>query len=122
MPVARVPAERPFEAGPRQAVLNHEIFGDVIAVVIKREVVKRRRQINRQRAQQQLVSKAAYTILTLYNQMMPPTTNYEFPDPDCDLDYVPNVARKAHIEVALSNSFGFGGTNGTLVIRRWTEK
>jgi 3-oxoacyl-[acyl-carrier-protein] synthase II len=63
---------------------------------------------------------AAYTTLTLYNQLMPPTINYQFPDPDCDLDYVPNVARKAHIEVALSNSFGFGGTNGTLVFRRWT--
>ncbi len=63
---------------------------------------------------------AAYTILTIYNQLMPPTINYEFPDPDCDLDYVPNVARKAQIEVALSNSFGFGGTNGTLVFRRWT--
>jgi len=63
---------------------------------------------------------AAYTTLTLYNQLMPPTMNYEFPDPDCDLDYVPNVARKAKIEVALSNSFGFGGTNGTLVFRRWT--
>ncbi len=65
---------------------------------------------------------AAYTVLTLYNQIMPPTINYEFPDPDCDLDYVPNVARKARIEVALSNSFGFGGTNGTLVFKRWTEK
>ena len=64
---------------------------------------------------------AAYTILTIYNQLMPPTINYEFPDPDCDLDYVPNTARKAQIEVALSNSFGFGGTNGTLVFRRWTE-
>ncbi len=63
---------------------------------------------------------AAYTTLTLYNQLMPPTMNYEFPDPDCDLDYVPNVARKAKIEVALSNSFGFGGTNGTLVFKRWT--
>jgi len=63
---------------------------------------------------------AAYTTLTLYNQLIPPTMNYEFPDPDCDLDYVPNVARKAKIEVALSNSFGFGGTNGTLVFRRWT--
>ena len=64
---------------------------------------------------------AAYTVLTIYNQLMPPTINYEFPDPDCDLDYVPNTARKAQIEVALSNSFGFGGTNGTLVFRRWTE-
>ncbi len=63
---------------------------------------------------------AAYTTLTLYNQLMPPTMNYEFPDPDCDLDYVPNLARKAKIEVALSNSFGFGGTNGTLVFKRWT--
>ena len=63
---------------------------------------------------------AAYTTLTIYNQLMPPTINYEFPDPDCDLDYVPNVARKAQIDVALSNSFGFGGTNGTLVFRRWT--
>jgi 3-oxoacyl-[acyl-carrier-protein] synthase II len=63
---------------------------------------------------------AAYTTLTIYNQLMPPTINYEFPDPDCDLDYVPNTARKAQIQVALSNSFGFGGTNGTLVFRRWT--
>ncbi|MGO9021834.1 MAG: beta-ketoacyl-ACP synthase II [Syntrophobacteraceae bacterium] len=63
---------------------------------------------------------AAYTALTIYNQLMPPTINYEFPDPDCDLDYVPNVARKAQIEMAISNSFGFGGTNGTLVFRRWT--
>lgn len=62
---------------------------------------------------------AAYTVLTIYNQLMPPTINYEFSDPDCDLDYVPNVARKAQIEVALSNSFGFGGTNGTLVFKRW---
>ncbi len=65
---------------------------------------------------------AAYTVLTLYHQLMPPTINYEFPDPDCDLDYVPNTARKAEIEVALSNSFGFGGTNGTLVFRRWAGK
>jgi len=65
---------------------------------------------------------AAYTVLTIYNQLMPPTINYEFPDPDCDLDYVPNVAREAQIEVALSNSFGFGGTNGTLVFRRWAGK
>ncbi len=65
---------------------------------------------------------AAYTVLTLANQIMPPTMNYEFPDPDCDLDYVPNTPRKAEIEYALSNSFGFGGTNGTLVFRRWNSK
>ncbi len=63
---------------------------------------------------------AAYTTLSLYNQMMPPTMNYEFPDPDCDLDYVPNVARKADIDIAISNSFGFGGTNGTLVFKKWS--
>jgi 3-oxoacyl-[acyl-carrier-protein] synthase II len=63
---------------------------------------------------------AAYTTLTLHNQIMPPTVNYEFPDPDCDLDYVPNVARKGTIDIAISNSFGFGGTNGTLVFRKWS--
>lgn len=62
---------------------------------------------------------AAFTALSLYNQTMPPTMNYEFPDPDCDLDYVPNVPRKAAIDVAISNSFGFGGTNGTLVFKKW---
>lgn len=65
---------------------------------------------------------AAYTALTLKHQVMPPTINYDNPDPDCDLDYVPNEARKADIEVALSNSFGFGGTNGTLVFRRWSGR
>ncbi len=64
---------------------------------------------------------AAYTVLSIDRQLMPPTINYENPDPDCDLDYVPNVARSARIEVALSNSFGFGGTNGTLVFRRWNS-
>lgn len=63
---------------------------------------------------------AAYTTLSLYNQMIPPTMNYEFPDPDCDLDYVPNVARKADMDIAISNSFGFGGTNGTLVFKKWS--
>ncbi|MFP5213745.1 MAG: beta-ketoacyl synthase N-terminal-like domain-containing protein, partial [Acidobacteriota bacterium] len=65
---------------------------------------------------------AAFTALTLANQVMPPTINYENPDPDCDLDYVPNEARKAPMEVAMSNSFGFGGTNGTLVFRKWNGK
>ena len=57
----------------------------------------------------------------LHHQIMPPTINYEFPDPDCDLDYVPNVARKAEIVHGLSNSFGFGGTNGSLVLKRFDE-
>ena len=57
-------------------------------------------------------------MLALRDQAAPPTTNYEHPDPDCDLDFVPNTARAMRIEVAVSNSFGFGGTNGTLVIRR----
>jgi 3-oxoacyl-[acyl-carrier-protein] synthase II len=50
---------------------------------------------------------------------MTPTINYEFPDPECDLDYVPNAARPAEIVYALSNSFGFGGTNGALLFRRF---
>jgi 3-oxoacyl-[acyl-carrier-protein] synthase II len=65
---------------------------------------------------------AAYTAISLERQMIPPTINYENPDPDCDLDYVPNTAREATIRVAMSNSFGFGGTNGTLVFRKWNGK
>jgi 3-oxoacyl-[acyl-carrier-protein] synthase II len=61
----------------------------------------------------------AYTALAIDRQIMPPTINYEYPDPECDLDYVPNQARPAPIRVALSNSFGFGGTNGTLVFKKW---
>ena len=64
---------------------------------------------------------AGITILALRDQVLPPTINLENPDAECDLDYVPNVARKATINVALSNSFGFGGTNGSLIFRRWTE-
>jgi 3-oxoacyl-[acyl-carrier-protein] synthase II len=58
-------------------------------------------------------------VLAIRDQVAPPTTNYENPDPECDLDYVPNVARPMKIDVAVSNSFGFGGTNGTLVLRRF---
>ncbi len=65
---------------------------------------------------------AAYTVLTLESGIMPPTMNYDHPDPDCDLDYVPNKARTAPMEIALSNSFGFGGTNGTLVFKKWSGK
>ncbi len=63
-------------------------------------------------------AEAIFTILAIRDQVAPPTINYETPDPDCDLDYVPNTAREMTIDVALSNSFGFGGTNGTLIFRR----
>jgi 3-oxoacyl-[acyl-carrier-protein] synthase II len=59
-----------------------------------------------------------YSVLALKHGMLPPTINYETPDPDCDLDYVPNRARQAEIEVVLSNSFGFGGTNGCVIFRK----
>ena len=62
---------------------------------------------------------AGLSVLALRDQIAPPTMNYEFPDPQCDLDYVPNQARPMKIEYALSNSFGFGGTNGSLVFRRY---
>ena len=61
---------------------------------------------------------AVFSALAIKDQVAPPTINYHTPDPDCDLDYVPNEARQMKIDVALSNSFGFGGTNGTLVFRR----
>ena len=63
-------------------------------------------------------AEAVFTILALRDQVAPPTINLDNPDPECDLDYVPNVAREMPIRVALSNSFGFGGTNGTLVFSR----
>jgi len=61
---------------------------------------------------------AIYTALALRDQIAPPTINLTTPDPECDLDYVPGAARKMKIDVAISNSFGFGGTNGTLVFRK----
>jgi 3-oxoacyl-[acyl-carrier-protein] synthase II len=64
---------------------------------------------------------AGITVLALQDQILPPTANLDNPDPECDLDYVPNHARKADVEYAMSNSFGFGGTNGALLFRRWTE-
>ena len=61
---------------------------------------------------------AVFSMLSIRDQICPPTINYEEPDPECDLDYVPNVARKHPVNVVLSNSFGFGGTNATLLFRR----
>ncbi|HVS75208.1 MAG TPA: beta-ketoacyl-ACP synthase II [Candidatus Acidoferrales bacterium] len=65
---------------------------------------------------------AGISVLALRDQILPPTINYETPDPACDLDYVPNTARKASLEYALSNSFGFGGTNAALIFKRWDGK
>jgi len=62
---------------------------------------------------------AGITVLAIRHQLIPPTINYETPDPECDLDYVPNRKRPAKIEFALSNSFGFGGTNGALLFKRF---
>jgi 3-oxoacyl-[acyl-carrier-protein] synthase II len=64
---------------------------------------------------------AGATVLCLRDKVMPPTINYEYPDPECDLDYVPNKSRPSEIYFALSNSFGFGGTNGTLVFKRFED-
>ncbi len=64
---------------------------------------------------------AGITALVIRHQLIPPTINYETPDPECDLDYVPNTKREAKIEYALSNSFGFGGTNGALLFKRFDE-
>ena len=62
---------------------------------------------------------AGITVLAIRDQIAPPTINYEFPDPECDLDYVPNQARPMAIRCALSNSFGFGGTNGCLLFKKY---
>ena len=64
---------------------------------------------------------AGITALAIYHQVIPPTVNYENPDPDCDLDYVPNEMRAAQITYALSNSFGFGGTNAALIFRKYQD-
>jgi 3-oxoacyl-[acyl-carrier-protein] synthase II len=64
-------------------------------------------------------TEAIFTILAIRDGIMPPTINYEEPDPQCDLDYVPNVSRKKLLNVAMSNAFGFGGTNATLVFKKF---
>ena len=60
-----------------------------------------------------------YSVLTINRGVIPPTINYETPDPDCDLDYVPNEARKARVRAAMSNSFGFGGTNASILFKAY---
>ena len=62
-----------------------------------------------------------FSILTIKNSLIPPTINYDEPDPECDLDYVPNVARKKDVRIVMSNSFGFGGTNATLIFKSFEE-
>jgi 3-oxoacyl-[acyl-carrier-protein] synthase II len=65
---------------------------------------------------------AVFTALSIFHQIAPPTINLDTPSPECDLDYVPKVARKMPIRAAISNSFGFGGTNAVLVMRRYEEQ
>ena len=60
-------------------------------------------------------------ILSIKDEVIPPTINYENPDPECDLDYVPNTSRKAKVEVAASNSLGFGGHNATLIVKKFSR-
>ncbi len=64
----------------------------------------------------------AASVLTIRDSIIPPTINYETPDPECDLDYVPNTARKAKVDVAMSNSLGFGGHNATVVVKKFREQ
>jgi 3-oxoacyl-[acyl-carrier-protein] synthase II len=67
------------------------------------------------------VSELIYCLLAIRDGIVPPTINYHTPDPDCDLDYVPNKPREVKVNVVLSNSFGFGGQNVTLAIKRFTS-
>lgn len=64
-------------------------------------------------------TEAIFTILSIHDGILPPTINYEEPDPQCDLDYVPNVSRRKPLKVAMSNAFGFGGTNATLIFKKF---
>jgi len=62
-----------------------------------------------------------FSVLSIHRSLLLPTINYETPDPECDLDYIPNQAREATVKYALSNSFGFGGTNAALLFKRYEE-
>ena len=79
-----------------------------------------RRQAQREIGQEQAGGvEAVASVLTIRDSILPPTINYEFPDPECDLDYVPNEARPHQADVVLSNSFGLGGQNASIVLRRY---
>src|SRR3989454_12124420 len=65
---------------------------------------------------------AVFSVLAIHRGILPPTINQEVPDPECDLDYVPNVARRAEVHTVLSNSFGFGGVNACLIFSRFTRQ
>ncbi|HKZ03598.1 MAG TPA: beta-ACP synthase, partial [Pyrinomonadaceae bacterium] len=62
-----------------------------------------------------------FSVLALHRSTLPPTINYQYPDPECDLDYVPNEPRPMKVDYALSNSFGFGGTNAALLFKRFED-
>jgi 3-oxoacyl-[acyl-carrier-protein] synthase II len=64
-------------------------------------------------------TEAIFTVLAIRDGILPPTINYEEPDPQCDLDYVPNVARQKPLRIGMSNAFGFGGTNATLIFKKF---
>ena len=64
---------------------------------------------------------AVFSVLAIKESTLPPTINYEYPDPECDLDYIPNEARAADVRVAMSNSFGFGGHNASIVLKRYED-
>ncbi len=64
---------------------------------------------------------AIFSVLSIRDGIIPPTINLENPSADCDLDYVPNTARETDVNIAISNSFGFGGTNGSLVFRKFAD-
>jgi 3-oxoacyl-(acyl-carrier-protein) synthase len=64
---------------------------------------------------------AVFAVKVIQDNILPPTINYEVPDPECDLDYIPNQSRKKQVEYVMSNSFGFGGHNAVIILRKYNE-